>query len=49
MDNNKKEINSNKLEFNTYCIFSNEKQDITNVIGLMFKDFLDLELIEKGR
>ena len=31
----------NKLEFNTYCIFTEEKQDIKDMIGLVFKDYLE--------
>ena len=31
----------NKLEFNTYCIFTEEKQDIRDTIGLLFKDYLE--------
>ena len=30
-----------KLEFNTYCIFTEEKQDIGETIGLVFKDYLE--------
>ena len=30
-----------KLEFNTYCIFTEDKQDIGNTIGLVFKDYLE--------
>ena len=31
----------NKLEFNTYCIFEEEKQDLAEKIGLVFKDYLE--------
>ena len=31
----------NKLEFNTYCIFTEEKQNIGETIGLVFKDYLE--------
>ena len=31
----------NELEFNTYCIFTEEKQDIGETIGLVFKDYLE--------
>lgn len=31
----------NKLEFNTYCIFSEEDQNIKDTIGLVFKDYLE--------
>ena len=30
-----------RLEFNTYCIFTKEKQDIGDTIGLVFKDYLE--------
>ncbi len=36
-----KETKKNKLEFTTYCIFTEEKQEITEIIGLMFKDYLE--------
>ena len=41
MKKNKNNIKDNKLEFNTYCIFSEDKQDITETIGLVFKDYLE--------
>lgn len=31
----------NKIEFNTYCIFTEDKQDIKDTIGLVFKDYLE--------
>ena len=31
----------NKLEFNTYCIFTEDKQDIKDTIGLVFKEYLE--------
>lgn len=30
-----------KLEFNTYCIFTEEKQDVKETIGLIFKEYLE--------
>ena len=30
-----------KLEFNTYCTFTEEKQNIRETIGLAFKDYLE--------
>ncbi len=30
-----------KLEFNTYCIFTEEKQEINEKIGLMFRDYIE--------
>lgn len=41
MKKNKNDIKDNKLEFNTYCIFSEDKQDITETIGLVFKNYLE--------
>ena len=41
MNKDKKEIKSDKLEFNTYCIFTEEKQDVNEIIGLMFKDYIE--------
>ena len=37
----------NKLEFNTYCIFTEDKQDIKDTIGLVFKDYLESLKIKK--
>ena len=36
-----KESKSSKLEFNTYCIFTEEKQSLEETIGLIFKDYLE--------
>ena len=41
MNKSIKEFNSDKLEFNTYCIFAEEKQDVNATIGLMFKDYIE--------
>ncbi len=41
MNKLKKEVKSDKLEFNTYCIFTEEKQDVNKTIGLMFKDYIE--------
>lgn len=41
MNKNKKETKIDRLEFNTYCIFTEEKQDIKDTIGLIFKDYLE--------
>lgn len=41
MNKNKKDIKKNKLEFNTYCIFTEEKQEVKETIGLVFKDYLE--------
>ena len=41
MKKDKNDIKDNKLEFNTYCIFTEDKQDITETVGLVFKDYLE--------
>ena len=41
MKKDKNNTKNNKLEFNTYCIFDEDKQDITETIGLVFKDYLE--------
>ena len=41
MNEDKNSTKDNKLEFNTYCIFTEEKQDIKDTIGLVFKDHLE--------
>lgn len=41
MKKNKNNSKDNKLEFNTYCIFREDKQDITETIGVVFKDYLE--------
>ena len=46
MNKNKKGTKIDKLEFNTYCIFTEEKQDIKDTIGLIFKDYLESIKVE---
>ena len=41
MIEDKNRTKDNKLEFNTYCIFTEEKQDIGDTIGLVFMDYLE--------
>lgn len=41
MDKDEKEIKIDKLEFNTYCIFTKEKQEVKETIGLIFKDYIE--------
>lgn len=41
MKKDKNNIKDNKFDFNTYCIFTEDKQDITETIGLVFKDYLE--------
>ena len=40
MNKDKKETKIDKLEFNTYCIFTEEKQEAKETIGLIFKDYI---------
>ena len=37
----KKITKEKNLEFNTYCIFTENKQDITQTISLIFKDYIN--------
>jgi len=37
----KKETKIDKLEFNTYCIFTEEKHDVKETVGLIFKDYIE--------
>lgn len=41
MNKDKQTIKVDKLEFNTYCIFTKEKQDVKETIGLIFKDYIE--------
>ncbi len=41
MKKDKNNTKDNNLEFNTYCIFTEDKQDATETIGLVFKDYLE--------
>lgn len=41
MYENKNNTKDNKLEFNTYCIFTEEKQEVKETIGLIFKDYIE--------
>ena len=41
MNKDKNSAKDNTLEFNTYCIFTEERQDIKDIIGLVFKDYLE--------
>ena len=41
MNKDKKETKIDKLEFNTYCIFTEEKQAVEETIGLIFKDYIE--------
>ena len=35
-----KEYKKDKLEFNTYCVFT-EEQELKETIGLIFKDYIE--------
>lgn len=41
MNENKSNTKDDKLEFNTYCIFTEEKQELKETIGLIFKDYIE--------
>ena len=41
MNEDENNTNDSKLDFNTYCIFTEDKQDIKDTIGLVFKDYLE--------
>ena len=41
MNENRKCVNDNKLKFNTYCIFTEEKLDIGETIEIVFKNYLE--------
>ena len=41
MYENKNNTKDNKLEFNTYCIFTEEKLEVKETIGLIFKDYIE--------
>lgn len=30
-----------KLEFNTYCFFTEDEKDVSQTIGLIFKDYIE--------
>ncbi len=41
MKKDKQTIKVDKLEFNTYCIFTKEKQNLKETVGLIFKDYIE--------
>lgn len=41
MNEKKNNNKDNNLEFNTYCIFTEEKQEVKETIGLIFKDYIE--------
>ena len=40
-DVNLNENKKDKLEFNTYCVFTEDKQNIDETIGLIFRDYIE--------
>lgn len=49
MKKNKQTIKVDKLEFNTYCIFTEEKQDVKETVGLIFKDYIRKSLLSGSK
>ena len=41
MNEEKNNTKDNKLEFNTYCIFTKEEQEVKETIGLIFRDYIE--------
>lgn len=41
MNKDKKQSKMDELDFNTYCIFTEEKQGVKETIGLIFKDYIE--------
>ena len=41
MNEDKSNTEDKTLEFNTYCIFTEEKQEAKETIGLIFKDYIE--------
>ena len=41
MNENKVNAKGDKLEFNTYCTFTENKKDVGETLGLAFKDYLE--------
>ena len=37
----KSKTKDERLEFNTYCIFTQDKKDISETIALIFKDYIE--------
>lgn len=37
----KSKTKDKRLEFNTYCIFTEDKKDISETISLIFKDYIE--------
>lgn len=41
MNEQKNNTKDNNLDFNTYCIFTEEKQEVKETIGLIFRDYIE--------
>lgn len=41
MNKDKKKTKENKLEYNTFFIFTEEKENVEETIGLIFKDYIE--------
>lgn len=41
MNQDKNNTKDNKLEFKTYCIFTDEKESLKETVGLIFKDYIE--------
>lgn len=41
MKKDKQVIKADQLEFNTYCIFTEEKHEVKEAVGLIFKDYIE--------
>lgn len=41
MNQNKTSTENYNLEFKTYCVFTEEKLQFKDIIGLVFKDYLE--------
>ena len=41
MSDERSKANDEKIEFNTYCFFTEEEKDIRQTIGLIFKDYIE--------
>lgn len=48
MNNVNKTTKENKLKFNTYCFFTEEEKDVSQTIGLIFKDYIESLKIRKS-
>ena len=49
VNKNQEETKIDKLEFNTYCIFTEKKQDVKETVGLIFKDYIRKSLLSESK